>query len=284
MLSGLLVTGLNYTVGGPLLGAKFDNKKGFFELKSAVFQNDQFLIFQGMNWNKNVMAYDAEKALGQKNNGTVPFTQHSEKTLRFLNSPNNAPWLQKDPRMCITLKTWLPLLNNEPAILFTYRHPLEVALSLVKREKNFPVTFGLKLWIIYNMRAIQNSKGLCMVRTSNEAVLKNPLNEVQRISDELTSKCGVPRPPRSVTQEDVNQFVDPNLQHQKQQVKAEDAEMGVIAEHDGCKVPEYKSNAPPESAQAQLEQDLYRKAMKIFCNFESGKAYKDDYEWPELNE
>jgi len=283
MLSGLLVTGLGYTVGGPLIGGAFDNEKGFFELIPAVLQNDEFMKHQRVYWSSNVFAYDAEKALEHKKSGVVDFHEYGEKALKFMNNPKNAPWLQKDPRMCITLKTWLPLLNNEPAIVFTYRHPLEVALSLKKREENFSIDHALRLWILYNMRAIQNSKGLCMVLSSNEAVLKDPLNEVQRISDELTSKCGVPEPPNKLTQEDVDQFVDPDLQHNKKQREAEDAKKEVVAGYDGCKVREYKSSAPPESAQAQREQDLYLKAMKMFCDFQSGEAYKDAYEWPQLN-
>ena len=283
MLSGLLVTGLSYTVGGPLIGGATDNEKGFFELIPAVLQNDEFMKHQRVWWSHNVIAYDAEKALEHKKSGIVDFKEHGEKALKFMNNPKNAPWLQKDPRMCITLKTWLPLLNSEPAIVFTYRHPLEVALSLKKRENNFGIDHGLRLWIVYNMRAIQNSRGLCMVLSSNEAVLQDPLKEVQRISDELTSKCSVPEAPRKLTQEDVDKFVDPDLQHNKKKREAEEAEKEVIAEYDGCKVREYKSSARPESEQAKREQDLYLKAMKIFCDFQSGKAYKDDYEWPDLS-
>ena len=43
MLSGLLVKGLGYKTGGPLIGQSFDNKKGFFERIDIVLQNDEFL-------------------------------------------------------------------------------------------------------------------------------------------------------------------------------------------------------------------------------------------------
>ena len=40
MLSGLLVTGSGYNVGGPLIGGSFDNEKGFFErIVSALFDS-----------------------------------------------------------------------------------------------------------------------------------------------------------------------------------------------------------------------------------------------------
>eukprot|EP00538_Stauroneis_constricta_P002313 CAMPEP_0119545898 /NCGR_PEP_ID=MMETSP1352-20130426/516_1 /TAXON_ID=265584 /ORGANISM="Stauroneis constricta, Strain CCMP1120" /LENGTH=487 /DNA_ID=CAMNT_0007590517 /DNA_START=115 /DNA_END=1578 /DNA_ORIENTATION=+ len=284
MLSGLLVTSCGYNVGGPLIGQAFDNEKGFFERIDVVLQNDEFMYEQGVSWANNPISFDPEKALEHYNTKQISFKQ-GKRALPFLNNPNNAPWLQKDPRMCITLKTWLHLLNNEPAVVFTYRHPLEVAMSLSKREENFSLQHGLRLWIVYNMRAIQNSKGLCIVTSSNNAVLADPLNEVQRISDELTSKCGVPAPPRSVTLEDVEKFVDPNLQHNKKENDEKAAKLPVIATYnDGkCVVHDFESDTKEGTPTAAREQKLYGQAMRIYCDFESGKAYEDDYQWPQLD-
>lgn len=237
---------------------------------------------QGVYWAANVIRYDHQRALDKLKEGKIDFKERGEPALKFLNNPDNSPWLQKDPRMCITLKTWLPLLNSEPAVVFTYRHPLEVALSLKKREANFSLEHGLRLWIIYNMKAIQNSAGLCRVLSSNEAVLKNPLKEVTRISEELTSKCGVPAPPSQIDQETVDKFIDPDLQHNKKQREYEDAKKPVLIEHDGCKVHDYDSFEPAESTVYKREHDLYMKAMKIYCDLQSGKAYESDYKWPTL--
>jgi hypothetical protein len=73
----------------------------------------------------------------------------------------------KDPRLCITLRTWLPLLNFIPAVIFTYRHPYDVAMSLHVRYEQYKIARGLKLWYIYNKRAIQQSMDLCRVVTSH---------------------------------------------------------------------------------------------------------------------
>jgi hypothetical protein len=244
----------------------------------VVLQNDQFFYDQDMAWEHNVINFDYEKALKDKEYGEVTF-KHGKTGLKWLNDPSNVPWLQKDPRMCITLKIWLKLMNTEPAIVFTYRHPLEVARSLSKREKGFTVERGLRLWIVYNMRAIQNSKGLCIVKSRNTAVLENPVKETQRIADELTSKCGVVAPPSVITQEDVDEFVDPNLIHNKKQKSTKDQR--VLHEYnDGdCKVHEYKSELKDGPAK-EREAQLYEWAMKVYCDLESGKAHEDDYEWP----
>mmetsp|Transcript_826 Transcript_826/g.1309 ORF Transcript_826/g.1309 Transcript_826/m.1309 type:complete len:445 (-) Transcript_826:74-1408(-) len=282
MLSGLLVTGMGYNVGGPLIEPNFDNEKGFFERIDVVLQNDEFFHHQNMGWSWNVRDYDYKLALKHKRSGDVKFKQ-GEKALRFLNDPSNAPWLQKDPRMSIALKTWLELLNTEPAAVFTYRHPLEVAMSLKKREDNFSPLHGLRLWIVYNQRAIENSAGLCRVFTSNEAVLSNPLKEVEKISKELTQKCGVPSPPKSLTEEDVDKFVDATLVHNKKKAKdAEAAQRKLLATHGDCEVRDEISDRIEDGSDGEALIDMYLKAMKIYCDFKSGEAYKDGYQWPSL--
>jgi hypothetical protein len=281
MLSGLMALGMGYKVGGPLIGGAFDNAKGFFERIDVVYQNDEFMNKQGVWWNSNTMSYDADRAYEMYKSKKVDF-KYGARALKFFSDPNSVPWLQKDPRQCLTLRTWLKLLSSEPAILFTYRHPLEVAMSLKRREKDFTVEHGLRLWIVYNMRAIQNSEGLCIVHTSNEAVLENPLAEVTRVSEELTSKCGIPKPPEALSNETVSQFIDLSLQHNKNKDDGEGRK--VLADHDGCQVPEYETASDTDPDEAKRERDLYLKAMKIYCDFKSGEAYKPGYAWPEMSQ
>jgi hypothetical protein len=280
LLSGLLVNSLGYNVGGPLIGSASDNEKGFFELLDAVLQNDEFMNLQNVWWSANLMAYDSNKALEQKKNGQAKF-HHGARALEFLNDEANVPWLQKDPRMCITLKTWLPLLNSDPAILWTYRHPMEVAHSLMHRESGFTLDHGLRLWIVYNMRGLQNSADLCRVYSSNDAIMASPLTEVQRLVQELTTKCGVPRPPNELTQEEVDKFVDPSLQHNAKGKYGQDRP--VIVKHGTCEIHELTTDTLPGSPAYEIQLELYLLAMGLYCDMESGAAYKDDYtDWPEL--
>jgi len=281
MLGGLLHKSAGFAVGGPLIGSSFDNEMGFFERVDIVLQNDEFMRHQHIDWAHNVINYDWEQALKDKESGVVTFKE-GDRGLPFLNDPNNSPWMQKDPRMCITLKTWLKLLNSEPAIIYTYRHPLEVALSINKRDDSIAVETGLRLWIVYNMRAIQNSKGLCVVKSSNDAILANPLHEVQRIIDELTSKCSVPAPPHGMTQEAVDKFLDPKLQHHKK--KANTGQEVLKTYNDGkCEVHSYTSHEQEGTEAYEREHRLYHKAMKIYCDLQSEVAHADDYIWPELH-
>lgn len=281
MLSGLLVNGIGYKVGGPLIGAAYDNAKGFFERIDVVLQNDEFLQSQNMWWAAGVRDYDSERAYKEYKAGKIKFQQGS-KGLDFLNNPDNTPWLQKDPRMCITLKTWLHLFKKQPAVVFTYRHPLEVAMSLIKRERDFTLEHGLRLWIIYNRRAVENSAGMCRVLSSNDKVLANPLGEVQRIADELTSRCRMPPGPSRIQQAEVDKFIDPDLQHNKKELASETNGVRILEERNGCKVKDYQSDLVEGTLEKKREMNTYMAAMALYCDFESGDAYKPDYIWPEL--
>ena len=229
-----------------------------------------------MGWSFNVYNYDSDKALRHKQQGTISFKEGT-KGLRFLNNPHKAlPYLQKDPRMCITLPTWLKLVDQTPAVVFTYRHPMEVAMSLQKREQGFTFEHGLRLWIVYNMRALQNSAGLCRVFSTNEAVVKNPLAEVQRIKDELTKRCNVIPPPVSTLPKSVvDEFVDPKLQHNKEKPGGEEIK-------EGCVAPVYQSEIEVGTNKYKDERKVFLMAMEIFCDLENGDAIKEDYGWPDL--
>jgi hypothetical protein len=133
---------------------------------------------------------------------------------------------------------------------------------------------------VYNMRGIQNSNNLCRVFTSNEAVLQDPLTEVQRISNELTSKCNVPAPPKPLTIEEVNKFVDTTLQHNTKKI-GED--LPIIEVHGAdCNVHDLVTTTSKDDARYAVEKKLYRIAMKLFCDMNSGVAYQENYEWPAL--
>ena len=258
-----------------------------------VKRNDEFLRAQNAGWSWNVLDYNPQKAIEQNSNvkGFASF-RAGKSALNFFNKRLKVlPYIQKDPRMCITLPIWLNQLDEKPAIVFTYRHPLEVAMSLNHREKNYETDIsieqGLLLWITYNMRALQNSVGLCRVFTSNEAILANPKKEVERIKNELVTKCNVISPPKHELSADVvDSFVDPKLQHNKQDqgIEQNAQELGILKDFgNGCIARDFKSEYDERSAKRKAELDIYVIAMRVFCDLNSGRAYRDRYSWPDLS-
>lgn len=292
MLTGSLYTAAGYAYGEEIRAVK-GNAKGTFELLPFWSQNDLLMEHQGRPWDRNVLAYDSEQALKDIETGAVPF-ELGEQALDILeNTPENVPWILKDPRLCVTFPTWRKIFKKEPAVLFTYRNPLEVARSLEARDEKvrswkknrdkglepLTLTRGLKLWIAYNQLAIQNSKGLCMVRTTKPAVMAAPVQELQRISDYLTNECGVAAPPKRVSQADVEEFIDTELSHQK----AEDREVMKKFNGGTCLAHVFESKLEEGSPEAKEERNIYLMAMRVFCDLESGVAFEDNYKWPKYS-
>ena len=154
--------------GGPLIRPGNDNEKGFFERIDVVLQNDNFLNRQNAYYGMNLYKYSSLEGLKSYFTDPKPnFFNEGKRGLTFLNNPDNYPWMLKDPRLCVTFRTWLPLLKFVPAIIYTYRHPFDVALSLNTRYDKFKIARGLKLWYVHNKLAIKQSADLCRVVTSH---------------------------------------------------------------------------------------------------------------------
>ena len=195
LLSGLLVHGLHYKSPGKLLAAHMDNPYGYYENYHVMKQNNYWLEEQHKSWdmlnmttsptNSSIVVgeFSVQRSCSKKpcvvtdmsksfRNRTY-FTNRNA-ALSHYNNKSNVPWIMKEPRLCFTMNMWRPLLKGgPPAVLLTFRHPLEVARSLrtrnVTRVEN--LSDGLKLWIWYNRMAIENSKDLCRVITRCEMLL-----------------------------------------------------------------------------------------------------------------
>jgi len=177
MLVGLLSTVFSWNVPGRHVTAtkyKGQNSKGFYENVDVMRQNDVWMRHQHMTWDKvnlfdqwldgeQVVVGEFSKSMATK------VGSEGEKAIEVYNNAVNTPWVMKEPRMCLTLDAWTPLLHSDlkkPPILFTYRNPLEVAMSLQARKRNsVPLLEGLRLWIWYNREAIRLSSGMCRVIT-----------------------------------------------------------------------------------------------------------------------
>ena len=140
---------------------------------------------------------------------------------------------------------------------------MSVARSMKKRDK-MPIIKGLSLWYWYNILAIQNSKDLCVVTTSNAKVMANPYNETILIVHDLTMKCGVVPPPKQITRDIVHNFVNPNLQHDKRRTNT--AATTTTPLSDDC------NNAAGWDVLYPKQSDvkIFKMAMDLYCKFEAG--------------
>ena len=270
---GGLMTKMGLNTGGPLIQPNFDNEKGFFERIDVVLQNDYIMKRQNVHYAFNTYKYDALVGLKDVLNlQDDKFFAEGRRALSFLNNDQNAPWMLKDPRLCITLRTWTPLLTRVPAVLFTYRNPMDVAMSMHKREtEHFPIAKGLKLWYVYNKRAIQQSGDLCRVRTSHRLVMLQPQEEMNKIVSGLR-RCGV-AVPHEVSSSDVKSFVDTSLQHGRTSL------LDTL-----CADPsvDFSNILPPAESWVTTDEGhlrVYRSSVRAYCDMESGAAFAPNYKW-----
>ncbi len=133
-----------------------DNETGFWEDQTIVDINEAVLVACGTdhltprllpdNWTRASKIKTLRKQLRDY---LLPFIKN-----------HNFP-ATKDPRLCRTLPLWLDILTEQkitPTFLLSIRHPLEVALSLHKRNK-ISLEQGLQLWVLYNLEMERATRG-----------------------------------------------------------------------------------------------------------------------------
>ena len=247
-----------------------DNSKGFYERSDIVLQNDALMKAQKVHWSLFGDRFSVDQARADLEAKSIDWG-YGMRGLAALNDPRHSPWALKDPRLCLSLDFWVPLLTSpsgtKPAAIFTYRHPVEVARSLQKREK-FGMRRGLLLWLVYNQKALEQAKNLCLVATSNAAINAAPLDEVRRVAWDLEAKCGLVLP-RTVTTEAVLEFVDAKLQRN---TVARAASCDPLAPWESFGI--LNMEGQPDTAVTNAKREVLREAMSAFCDLESGRAFK----------
>jgi hypothetical protein len=116
-------------------------------------------------------------------------------------------WIWKDPRFCITLPAWRPILGD-PICLIIWRHPREVADSLYNRNK-FPIGASTVLWEVYCRASIANTEDLPRLLCSFDDLLAEPKPNIARVR-EFLSGCGLPIPTET---ESFQHSLDSSLRH-----------------------------------------------------------------------
>lgn len=234
---------------GDLVGAQFFNPKGLFELRDVLTVDNLMLKEQNMIWSSsNIGEFRSPRSL--QNRKYYSSMLNSVKLLEA-----NAPWVLKEPRLCVTLQTWLPLFRTPPAVVFLYRNPLQVASSLQKRERNVKkkktLDYWVHLWMVYNQVALRQTKDLCKVVVCHDDLVSDPAGQLNRILEELSLRCGLPT--QAVQQSVVESFFRSDLDHHTQQLP----------------LTEQCRNTTTQQT------PTLRNAMDLYCSMLSGEAFDD---------
>jgi len=166
--------------GGLYLGTDADlksasqyNADGFWEHVRLVDLNEEILNRLGGGW-------DAPPPMPEGWVGAEPLRDlHASARAILEEFSGHEPWGWKDPRNSLTLPFWRRHLPD-PKVVICVRNPLEVALSL-RRRNILSYALSMILWTVYNERLLRTTRPDQRLITHYDAYAHEPREEVRRL-------------------------------------------------------------------------------------------------------
>lgn len=125
------------------------NKKGNRENRTAMELHEQVLERVGAAWNNPPATNPV---------WTADETRHLNNIINSF--PTDRQWGLKDPRVLFMMEGWRALTT--PRFIGTFRHPAEVAASLMHRAKKWAQPMSedtaFHIWAVYNQRMLDMHK------------------------------------------------------------------------------------------------------------------------------
>jgi O-antigen biosynthesis protein len=181
-----------------------DNPKGYWERVDLLIEHENFLRSIGFDWDR-IASFDAEKIA---DSDREQFATKLRAVVPKLEKPN-VSWLVKDPRLCLLLSQWLPIVGNAACIVVV-RDPREIAASMRESHRGFYTSnFLIALWEKYIRSALSALRGKPAIFVSYNRLLEYPLAESSRMYAALKNS-GV-RGLHLATENELREFLDPQL-------------------------------------------------------------------------
>ena len=138
-----------------------------------------------------------------------------------------------------------------------------------------------------NKRVLYHANSTCLFfrlpqsfikkKNSNEAILSNPLRELRSIKKELEETCGIAIDHLDVPA--IEKFVDEDLNNSD--ILSPSFLRSSKSQARQCIIPHFRSDATT-SEERDLDERLYQVSMEVYCDLKNGKAFHDNYVWPDL--
>ncbi len=181
-----------------------DNPTGYWERAEINAVHEHMLATTGHSWDR-VAAFDPAQLDSE---ACDPHTRQLRQLVDRMNA-DGKPWLAKDPRLCLLLSRWLPLLND-PACVVVVRDPREIAASLGNGPRGtFTSSFVIALWEKYLRTLLADLVGRKAMFVSYADMLADPAAQSARLLRGLKG-LGVTGLHQPASQE-VDAFLDPRL-------------------------------------------------------------------------
>lgn len=214
---------LGVSLGAPLMPANYDNERGYFELAEVVTIHDELLGSFGAS------ALDLTKL--PANWASQPTARGAQERLYDVlrrNFDGKPLWGVKDPRLCVLLPLWEPLLrdlNVEPRYVLMLRSPWEVAKSLEARN-GLETWESLDLWVEHVAAAERRSRALRRAVTTFDRFLAAPEMELSYLAEILG--IAWPRALDDPVREELHAFLEPSIRHFRKVEPPEDIDRGLV--------------------------------------------------------
>lgn len=229
----LLLKALGAFAGsGKMLEANEGNPLGYGELRGAVQANENLFdaaipgcIRAGNCWWTAALAgrWD-ERGPRVSDWDKRRFRSLANGVMRDVSSLSNCSFpafVLKDPRMCLTLKEWLPIFAGSGvrvAAVLALRHPLAVARSLKHRDRVSRAT-SAAVWALHTARAIRHAAGggLPIVTVNYAELLRNTTAVALQLVAQLNA-AGVQLSPTTLQLAGAEETIRPSLAHAESEV------------------------------------------------------------------
>ena len=203
-LTGMLSL-LDFYLGSELMEESIANVKGYFESNSLCRINDKLLYQMDSAWDDVFL--DEGKISNVKDKDVDELKNHIKKEFKHSNN-----FAIKDPRISFLFPVYkraLGELGVHIKIVIPYRHPIEVARSL-NRRNNFSYEKGILLWACHILLTEKFSRNYERVFIGYDELMSNSRSVVTLMSEKLhidfTSKYT-----KNIKQ--INEFLEPGLKH-----------------------------------------------------------------------
>lgn len=192
-----------------LMAANFANETGYWESVELAKIHDEILSSLGSGWDDLFAIDDDRLQLASNEYNKAILTDYMVREFS-----HTGHFVLKDPRMCRLTPLWLSVLNDlnvDVKIIISFRHPLEVAESLKKRN-GFLLEKSFLLWLRHVLEAERHTRHLprCFVGYTQL------LNDCQQVLRQITQQCDLQWP--NFTGDilaKVGQFIDASHYHQR---------------------------------------------------------------------
>ena len=181
------------------------NPKGYWERRDIINLNEDIFTALGITWD-NISQF---KPTDMTSDIQTRFESLAREIILGLDA--NRPWMIKDPRLCLLLPFWQPLLEV-PVCVYVHRNPIQVAQSLKKRE-NFSLMLGIALWEKYTLHSLANCAELPKILVHHHELMSNPVATVKKLYQDLLD--GEVQGLRLPSDKEIQAFIDPKLFQQR---------------------------------------------------------------------